>query len=365
MNIPGGAMNYVDAVEPQEADGVLCPMCLSRLERDALALWRWDSASREYVELQIPAAATVEQRRHSEHGTMVKCPDLLQSLGEHYLPVEYVRHGRPVVIGFVGATNSGKTHLLSAIVGAIEAGELSGFGITSRPLDEAWHHRFMEEKVRPLLEQGKVLPPTEEKIITFADALLMGTNNGLQRPVALFDVAGGELSRKAASEQGAKKFLEIADGLIFVADSARLDSNLISDDTFSTLLGMLGASDRLPQVSAAVVVNKADLRRFDDPVTRWLRTGLAGIDPDMIRRESADVFAYLESFRSQAWVKPYRECGKGTLHVASATGGSAPQTGAGGVYPRGVTPRRVLGPFMALLAMTGVVTDERAQKVGA
>jgi Double-GTPase 2 len=357
-------MDYMDAVEPQDADGVLCPMCLSQLDRDALALWRWDSARCEYVELQIPMDATPEQRRHRERGARVLCPDPLQSLDEHYLPVDYVRHGRPVVIGFVGATSSGKTHLLSAMVGAIEAGDLTDFEITSRPLDEAWHHTFVEEKVRPLLEQGKVLPPTEGKIIAFADALLMGTKNGPHRPVAFFDVAGGELSRGSVSEQGVKTFLEIADGFIFVVDSARLDASLTGENTFNTLLSVLRSPNRLPQVSAAVVVNKADLRRFDDPVTRWLRPGLAGLDPGLIRRESADVFAYLESFKSQAWVEPYRVCGKGTLHVASATGGPAPQTSAGGVYPRGVTPRRVLGPLIALLAMTGVLTDERAQQVG-
>jgi len=248
------------------------------------------------------------------------------------------------------------------LVGAIEAGELDRFGISSSPLDEAWHHQFLDTQVRPLLEEGKVLTPTPEKVVSFADALLMGTEGGPQRPVALFDVAGGELSREWSSAQGAKKFLEIADGLIFVVDSARLGLSRTGDNTFNTLLGLLRT--RLPEVSAAIVVNKADLRRFDDPVTRWLRTDLTGLDPDLIQQESADVFAYLDTFDSSAWVRPYRLCGKGTLHVATATGSSA-LDGPGSKYPRDVRPRRVLGPLIALLAMTGVLVDERAQRVGA
>jgi hypothetical protein len=337
-------------------------MCLSRLEHGDNKYWKWDGSN--YVELQIPPGATVAQRAYEMQGAMIRCPDPTRALEEHYLPADYLNYGRPVVIGFIGATTSGKTHLLSAMVGAIEGHELSDFQITSRPLDERWHHGFLEQNVRPLLQEGKVLPATQEKLVSFADAMLMGSAGRPQRPVALFDVAGGELTRELTSQQGAKRFLQIADGFIFVVDSARLGESRTGDDTFNTLIGLLRAVNRLPSVSAAVVLNKADLRRFDDPVTRWLRTDLAGLDPDLIREESADVFAYLESFGSPAWAEPFRACHKGTLHVASATGCSA-EAGPGGAYAKGVQPRRVLGPLVALLAMTGVLTGPQAQRVGA
>jgi hypothetical protein len=358
----GIAADRPEVTVSNEVSEVLCPMCLSRLERNDSAYWRWDGSN--YVELQIPPGATVAQRAYQMQGAMIRCPDPLKSLEEHYLPAGYANYGRPVVIGFIGATTSGKTHLLSAMVGAIEGQELSDFNITSRPLDQRLHHRFLEDNVRPLLDKQTVLPATPEKIITFADALLMGSEDGPQRPVALFDVAGGDLSRQLTSEQGAKRFLQIADGFVFVVDSVRLGQTRTGDDTFNTLLDLLRSVNRLRSVSAAVVLNKADLRRFDDPVTRWLRTDLAGLDPHLIREESADVFAYLESFESRAWVEPYRACAKGTLHVASATGCSA-EAGPGSAYSRGVKPRRVLGPLVALLAMTGVLDDQRARQVGA
>lgn len=346
------------------ASDILCPMCLSRLPTETPARWRWEPSSRKYTEVTVPPDATPQQRVSALRGAMIRCPDPLKILDAHYLPADYIKYGRPVVLGFIGATSSGKTHLLSSMVGAVESGGLSDFGITSRPLDEAWHHRFMEAKVRPLLEEGKVLSPTEEKIISFADALLVGPDTGSLRPVALFDVAGGELSRGAASEQGAKRFLEIADGFIFVADSARLGQSVAGDNTFNTVLGLMQSADRLPEIGAAIVLNKADLRRFEHPVTRWLRSGLAGLDPGLTREESADIFAYLETF-GQAWVRPYLDCGQGSLHVASATGGAGPKAGAGGRYLREVRPQRVLGPLISLLVMARVLPAGRARQVGA
>ena len=79
-------------------------------------------------------------------------------------------------------------------------------------------------------------------------------------------------------------------------------------------------------------------------------------------RESADVYAYLDARNALAMAEPYEVCDKATLHVASPTGGA--DTGEGGVYPRGVTPRRVLRPLVAMLAMTGVLTGPEAERVG-
>lgn len=174
--------------------------------------------------------------------------------------------------------------------------------------------------------------------------------------MALFDVAGDELT----SVDNAKRFLELVDGLIFVVDPAQLRSGGPGDETFNTVLGLLQASGRPPHVSSALVLNKADLARFDDPITRWLRLDLTEIDAELILNESADVYAYLHSKGAQAWTRPYDECAKATLHVASATGGAEQD----GVYPRGVTPRRVLGPLIPVLAMTGVLAGPQAQKVG-
>jgi hypothetical protein len=341
---------------------VTCPVCLAPLDWGELPLLRWDPDENDYQPLNVPDRATPQQRAREERAASVRCPDPAGAMdGYHYLPADYGRHGQPVVLAFIGTSSSGKSHLLTAMIGAIERGDLARYGINSRPIDHVLHKTFLDERVRPLLSESRVLPPTEEGVVSFVDAFLISDPAGGERTVALFDVAGGDLN----SVQDAKRFLDVADGLIFVVDPARFDVAGLGDETFNTILALIEASGRLPQsVSAAIVLNKADLVRFDDPVTQWLRHDGAEIDATEILRESADVFAFLHSRGAQAWTIPYRKCAKATLHVASATGGAGPPEGQGGHYPRGVSPQRVLVPFAALLAMTGVLTGQEAQRVG-
>ncbi|HET9898781.1 MAG TPA: GTPase domain-containing protein [Streptosporangiaceae bacterium] len=344
---------------------VLCPVCLRPLLWTELTPLRYDSESLRYVEVEIAPGASDHRRRLAERGAVVRCPEPAGEVDEHYLPIDYGRHLDPVVLGLVGATSSGKTHLLAALIGAIEAGELSKLGISCRPLDQAWHRRFMEENVRPLLHEQRVLNPTREGHTHFADAFLMrqeGSAGDQERTVAIFDVAGAELGSELTSIRGAKPFLEIASGLIFVIDPTRFElTGPTGEDTFNTVLTVLGQAGRLRQTSAAIVLNKADLLRFDDPVTRWLRTEVGTADPERVFEESADVFAYLHASNAESLARPVRECGKATLHVVTATGG--PDLGKD-IYPRGVRPRRVLAPLIALLAMTGVLAGSRAERIG-
>ena len=151
-----------------------------------------------------------------------------------------------------------------------------------------------------------------------------------ERTVAFFDVSGEDLS----SLEDPKRFLEIVDGLIFMVDPDHLQGNRIGDVTFNSVLDLLASAGRLPnQVSAAIVLGKADLVRFDDPVTQWFRSDSRKLDASQTGRESADIYAYLDNRGALAWTRPLQECRKATLHVVSATGGSA----EAGVYPRGVT----------------------------
>lgn len=339
---------------------VTCPICLTPIEDwDALRRWRWDKDQEVYKELNIPADITGPLRINMERGSAKRCPNPYRfNPDEHYLPADYGSFGPPVVLGFVGLTQSGKSHLLVAMVDAMRTG-LRQCGIDYRALDRALHNRFLDQRVRRLLENNEVLPGTQEGILTFADAFLMKQGNGQQRPVVLFDVAGGELT----SEPEAKKFLEIADGLFFVVDPSQIETGKITDETFDNVLDLLKGADRLPsQVSAAIVLNKADLVRFEDPVTRWLRSDSHALNAEEFFSESRDVYAFLHNKGAAAWTVPYEECAKATLHIASPTGGVG--LGEGSVFPRGVTPRRVLRPLIAMLAMTGVLTGAEAEKVG-
>jgi hypothetical protein len=338
---------------------VVCPICLSEIEDwHKLGFWRWDASRGEYAELPVSSDLNERQRVRFLRGAHVRCPAPQDTEPAHYLPVNYGRFGRPVLLGFAGLTKSGKSHLLASMVGAIENRELEAYGITSRPIDHARHQRFLEEWVNPLISHNKVLHGTREGIVEFADAFLMSYQGGPERPVALFDVAGGDLARVDETNQ----FLWIADGLFFVIDPDHMITRRVGDETFSNVLDVIRESAHPGPVSAAIILNKADKLRFDEPVTRWLRSESKTLDAAEFLRESADVYAYLHAKEAGALAGPYQVCDKATLHVASPTGGSG--DGEGGVYPRGVTPRRVLRPLVAMLAMTGVLTGPEAEQVG-
>ncbi len=348
--------------------GVICPMCLHEIQNwNTLDYWRWDADQEVYVELQVPLGLNETQLEQRQFRAFVRCPALEgdAQIGPHYLPAGYGRFGPPVVLGFVGLTMSGKSHLLASMVGAIVGRELeSRYGITASPLDHAWHRRFMEAWVSPLLKHHKVLPGTgERRVVEFADAFLIRQPGRHDRVVALFDVAGGDLARLDET----KEFLWIANGLFFVVDPDRMTTQWAEDETFSNVLDIVRKGMRRAPVNAAIVLNKADVLRFDEPVDRWLRSEGHTPKPGTLNsteflRESADVYAYLDAKGALAMAEPYEVCDKATLHVASPTGGA--DTGEGGVYPRGVTPRRVLRPLVAMLAMTGVLTGPEAEKVG-
>ena len=351
------------------SQGVICPMCLGEIQDwNMLDYWRWDPNQEGYVELPVPPKLNQTQLDHLLHGARVRCPasEGDTRIGPHYLPADYGRFGPPVVLGFVGLPKSGKSHLLAAMVGAIVGRELEkNCGISSSPLDQALHREFMDTWVSPLLKHGRVLPGTTEGVVTFADAFVIKRRDGLEQVVALFDVAGEDLARLDET----KRFLWIANGLVFVIDPEHLGAQWAEDETFSNVLDVVRRSARRHQVSAAIVLNKADMVRFEEPVDRWLRyegSASAGgaLDPVEFLRESADVYAYLDAKNALAMAAPYEVCDKATLHVASPTGGADTGTEEGGVYPRGVTPRRVLRPLIAMLAMTGVLTGPEAEKVG-
>lgn len=354
-------------VKAEPAAEIVCPVCLGRLRwEEQPLLWRFDAASLNYVELPVLGNADPEQRRKHERGALVRCPDPAGRAAEHFLPADYVRYGKPVVLGFVGATSAGKTHLLSAMVGEIEGGALGSFGLSCHPLDPVSHLRFMDAMVKPLLRDQHVISPTKPGLTHFADGFLIRAAGAPDRlvPVALFDVAGAELGSDVSPDD-TKAFLDIADGLIFVIDPVQdIENARTGEDTFNTVLYGLSQSGRLPHTNAAIVLNKADLVRFDDPITKWFRTELTEVDPDQIAEESADIYAYMDVRGGSQLTRPYRECGKGTLHAVSPTGGPDLKSGDLDTYPRGVRPRRVLAPLLALLAMTGVIPGPLAARIG-
>ena len=348
-------------------DVVVCPICLGDItDWNTQSPWEWEPTLGVYRELEIPAGLTeLQVAPHLRHA-YVRCTARQGQPDEkpHFLPANYGRFGRPVVLGFVGLSMAGKSHLLSAMVAGIVAGDLQkGYQVSHDPLDHARHQMFLDNHVFPLLQEDKVLPGTgEADVLEFADAFLMNDESGQLRPVTFFDIAGGDLA--SLRKKKATDFLYMADGLFFAVDPVRLEDNWVEDNTFSNVLNIIRGRPRPEPVSAAIVLTKADTLRFEEPIDRWLRyePELEPLNATQFLRESADVYGYLESRNALALAAPYDKCAKATLHVASATGSSSAQKNT--VYSRGVRPRRVMRPLAAMLAMTGVLTGSEAEKVG-
>jgi hypothetical protein len=342
MTLPSGAAGAAE---------VSCPVCLGRIPWQGLELLRYDIGSDEIVPVSIPPEAGPDQRIKAAQNAMVRCPNPGGLVEDHYLPASYGSFGEPVVIGFVGGSHSGKTHLLATMIAAIDMGRLSEYKLTAHPLDLVRHERLMREMVRPLLDEGRPIAGTREGIVQFLDGFVV-QQNGTSRAVALFDVAGGELT----DVEDSKRFLNLADGLVFVVDPDQLDHNQLGDVTFGPVLNLLGKSGRIAKVSAAVVLAKADLLKFDAPIASWLRHEDELLDPDALLRESEEVYAYLHQRGARAWLRPYHDCPKATLHVASALGSES--------FDRPARPQRVLLPLISLMAMTHLIDTAEARNVG-
>lgn len=349
---------YSDPDPP--APAVMCPICLADIpDWDALGHWRYNSAG-DYEEIWIPPDANPAQRARYLHNAYVRCPAAQDdTTAVHHLPARYGHFGEPVLLGFVGLTQSGKSHLLASMVAEIS--KLSEYGVTVHPLDPGMHHRYLENSVKPLITRNEALPGTPDDATTeIADAFIVRHDSGLERVVALFDVSGGILAKTDET----REFLWIADGLFFVIDPEFIKPSRAGDATFGNVLNIVRDRAKPESVSAAIVLNKADKARFEEPVARWLRSGNGTMDPTEFLRESADVYAYLEEHDAAVLTRPYQMCAKATLHVASPTGGAKEGEEKGSKYPRGVTPMRVLRPLVAMLAMTGVLTGSQAEMIG-
>jgi hypothetical protein len=338
---------------------VRCPICLDVFVWDDAdgQLYVMDEEVFEYRPLEVPADASPEKLASVRRNAYIHCPNPSRDRPQHFLPLLYAAYGPPIVIGMVGASMSGKTHLLAAMLGEIENEGLAPFDLKADALDAQRHRNFMNRFARPLLDNGRELPGTVEGVADFADALLVSSARGTW-PVAFFDVGGEDLGRL----QENTRFLNGVTALIFLVDPAAVASaGGAKDETYRSVLGMLHPGSGYLDVPAAVVVTKADLIRFDPPVDSWIHRPPADrLDPGQILAESRDVYAYLHRAGARALLQPYRYCRRCTLHFASATGGEARERG----FPNGVRPRRVLEPLVALLAMSGVFGSAAAEQVG-
>ena len=347
---------------------VRCPICVDTFTWSTDTLYEW--SDRGYVDLHIPSGADEAKRRDMIRAASVRCPNPSGDMQPHYLPVTVVSSGQPLVIGLVGATKAGKSHLLAAMVHEIASQKLHDYGLQFFPVDLNQHRSYLDTYVRPFVAGGGRLEGTAEGRSTdYAYSMLLQSRTGT-RAVTFFDIAGGDLLRTGR----AGRFLAGTGGLIFtvdprtalglgtVDDPSPEDDLSAGDDTFQAVLTRLRPDDApYLEVPAAIVLTKADRLRFEDPVESWMRARPAQkLSPRTIAAESRDVYAFLHSRSAAAWLSPFHSCRRCTLHFVSATGGES----SDGRYQRTVRPNRVLEPLLSLFAMTGVIDGPDVAEVG-
>ncbi|MER6672765.1 hypothetical protein [Streptomyces sp. NPDC000983] len=349
---------------PLEPGQILCPYCLETMRYDEARLFR-RSETLQYERLDP-----------SELTNALKRPDILRVAFQscagdgtsepHYVPVPYLTNGRPLTVAMIGASGSGKSHLLTQMVAEVIDGGLKPYGVKWQSVNHADHSQFVRERVARL-RQGRQLEATgQTSFAEFVEALLLTGADGQVRPVAFFDLGGEDLLRT----DSLLRFLLGVDALVFVVDpllalrmpqldEPRRQARLTvtgSDPAFDTVLDRLPHSGGYLNVASALVVGKADLLRFEPPVDRWLTDDASDtvFDPRLLQEESRDAYAFLSRHAGPGWLRPFDSALRCTLHFASATGGSAQDN----TFPHGVRSRRVLGPLVSVLAMCGMLTKD-------
>lgn len=352
---------------------VICPYCLDTVTYDEDQLYL-RNAVEEYERLDLSAEhhdkPNDKRIEDIKRGAFQRCPHA-GPVPPHYLPVPYLVNGEPLTVAMVGSSYAGKTHLLAAMLGEVERGGLKRYGLSWDPLNPDWHRHFVRERI-DRLHEGEVLSRTPSaSFVHFADALLL-SGRGWKRPVVFFDLAGEDLVEHGE----ANRFLTGVGAFIFVVDPlralrlpeleplrehTRIHERGLGDEAFAAVLARVPRTGEYLGTPAAVVVNKSDLVRFTEPVSRWLRRPpSATLTSRELREESRDVYAFLRQYGSSAWLRPFDECARCTLHFVSATGGRE----QGAVFPNGVTPRRVLTPLLSILAMSGFLTGADLREAG-
>ncbi|MEU0370900.1 hypothetical protein ABZ070_11665 [Streptomyces sp. NPDC006283] len=347
----------------------LCPHCLLPVAYDETQLFTLDSR-REQKKLDLSTERRPMHRQDALRQAFQMCPHADENQ-PHRLPVPYLTSGEPLTVAMVGSSAAGKTHLLAAMLGEIEQGGLEPYGLKCLPLNPDEHREYLDEMVHPL-HRGEVLRRTGQvRFAEFADGLLVSGPGGT-RPVVFFDLAGEDL----AQNSDVTRFLMGVGAFIFVLDPLRalripeldpvrertgLTRRDLGDEAFATVLGRIPRSGPYIDAPAAVALNKSDLIRFDPSVDRWLARGLPSLlDDRQLREESRDVHAFVRHHGSKAWLKPFDDCARCTLHFVAATGGQE----QGETFPHGVRPRRVLAPLLSVFAMCGLLPGAELRETG-
>ncbi|MFF1294352.1 MULTISPECIES: hypothetical protein [unclassified Streptomyces] len=354
---------------------VECPMCLRALNWDTAERVVLDASGEMVPERDLPVHSDAERNAQLAR-TYVVCPGN-DDVPQHELPDRYPMFGtEPVRIGLVGASSTGKSHLLAAIIDqARKTTVMRRYGLRVEALDPQRYHHYLNEVVAPFIDRREELRATADRPeLRYATGLVVtDEHSGRSHSVIFFDVAGGRLERPGREAD----FLNRLSALLCVVDPTRIPG-LTShggatgrDPAFEHVRQRLRqqADPAVPflPVPCALAVTKSDLLRFRGykEIDDWLHEKPdAEGDLSTVQQESEDVYAFLAARGGGDWLQLAGECLGSTLHLASATGTGPREQGDRAVARRFdetlFRQHRVLRPLLALFAMKGVMTGPAA-----
>ncbi|WP_155884533.1 TRAFAC clade GTPase domain-containing protein [Actinomadura flavalba] len=339
----------------------VCPYCLSTLDWSDFGAIPLVKETAEGAEVLMRAPGESEDRwRYRTMSAMRQCAG---DGHPHTLPPDYGDF-EPLIIGLIGNSAAGKTHLLTAMIEQLRRRRAVFEDLRIEALDGKLERNFYYDRIQPFLEEHRVLDgtrPTQRP--EFAYALRVHSEyTGRTHAVGFFDVAG-EHFRDRDYER--TPFMSVADAVIYVADAAKLRSGdrwarHVPDPGFTHAIAQLrgAARDRRKLPPAVIVVAKSDLLA---PVHRAAGHWLAQRDENSLadlrsaKRESRDAYRFLSDHGAELWLEPWGQA-ETTIHFASASGVDRVRGEDKGRFPEeDFGPRRVLRPLMSLFSMTGLV----------
>lgn len=345
---------------------ITCPRCWDTF------VWEYDD-SRVWIHPDdggAPQATDLTDRAPEKRADLLRrgyrpCPNPSDDMDDHYLPATYGNTGRALAVGLIGPSESGKSHLLAAMIREALAEGLVPYGLEVSRLDLRRHADFERRQIARLVA-GRAIDGTSRGVTDYADMLVVRRiRDGFSRTLTFFDVAGEDLRATDHRSQLTSRFLLGQPALIFVhAVGAGPEVQRDNEET-ALALGRLAALPACRRLPATIVLTMADRLRFTPPVDRWIAEPPDRVDAAARRAESRDLYAYLYAERAEGALAPFTFFDRCTLHAVSATGNDAVVIDSGErAFVHGYRPMRVLEPLVALLCMAGVINGREASRVG-
>ncbi|MEU9845144.1 hypothetical protein AB0C69_38725 [Actinomadura sp. NPDC048032] len=198
---------------------MVCPYCLSEFDWNSAPLVDRTVDGEEIALTRESGESDVRWRTRTMHAWRV-----CEATGkDHFVPASL--GGMTVlIVGMVGTSGSGKSHLLAAMTEELDQSALKiSHRLDVLPLDPRLQRELFARNRFDLLRDRRPLPVTRRALspeFTCAYRITSG-HTGRQYALLIFDVPGEIFSQGHTRDD--TPFMSIADGLIFVADGTELD----------------------------------------------------------------------------------------------------------------------------------------------